>query len=104
VRLDHDNLCLGCHTPEHPASRRTFQGNTPKTGIDALDDRGPVWALNQRLAAMTIRDLYNEGKGVFVLPFPSEYVHETRSGYEKESRGIWKRKEAGSQGGYLSGI
>ena len=71
----------------------------------------PAWALNQRLAAMTIRDLYNEGKGVFVLLFPSEYVHETRSGYEKESRGIWKRlfslyemKEAGSQGGCLSGI
>ena len=69
----------------------------------------PAWALNQRLAAMTIRDLYNEGKGVFVLPLPSEYLHETRTGYEKESCGIWKTvrrwfslyemKEAGSQGG-----
>jgi len=27
----------------------------------------PVWALNQRLAAMSIKDLYNEGKGVFFL-------------------------------------
>ena len=30
----------------------------------------PAWALNQRLAAMTIRDLYNEAKGLFVLPLP----------------------------------
>ncbi len=30
----------------------------------------PAWALNQRLAAMTIRDLYNKEKGVFVLPLP----------------------------------
>jgi len=44
----------------------------------------------------------------------TECVHETRSGYEEESSGIWKTvkgwfslyevKEAGSQGGYLSGI
>jgi len=27
----------------------------------------PAWALNQRLAAMTIRDLYNEAKGEFVF-------------------------------------
>ena len=25
----------------------------------------PAWALNQRLAAMTVRDVYNERKGVF---------------------------------------
>ena len=30
----------------------------------------PAWALNQRLAAMTIRDLYNKEKGVSVLPSP----------------------------------
>ena len=30
----------------------------------------PAWALNQRLAAMAIRDLYNKEKGVFVLPLP----------------------------------
>ena len=30
----------------------------------------PAWALNQRLAAMTIRDFYNEAKGVFVFPLP----------------------------------
>ena len=30
----------------------------------------PAWALNQRLAAMTIRDLYNKEKGEFVLPLP----------------------------------
>jgi len=28
----------------------------------------PAWALNQRLAAMTVRDLYNKEKGVFGLP------------------------------------
>ena len=73
----------------------------------------PAWALNQRLAAMAIRDLYNEAKGVFVLPL-SEYVHETRTGSKEESCGIWKSvkewfslsemKEAASQGGYSSGI
>jgi len=30
----------------------------------------PTWTLNHRLAAMTIRDLYNKGKGGFVLPPP----------------------------------
>ena len=30
----------------------------------------PAWALNQRLAAMTIRDLYNERKGLICLPRP----------------------------------
>ena len=30
----------------------------------------PAWALNQRLAAVTIRDLYNKEKGVFSLPLP----------------------------------
>jgi len=29
----------------------------------------PAWALNQRLAAMTIRDLYNKEKGVFSYLF-----------------------------------
>ena len=39
----------------------------------------PAWALNQRLAAMKIRDLYNEKKGSCVLFIcSSEYAHETR--------------------------
>jgi hypothetical protein len=40
MRLDNDNLRLDRHTSEHPTSGRTFQGNTSKTGIDVLGDRG----------------------------------------------------------------
>ena len=34
----------------------------------------PAWALNQRLAAMRIRDMYNSKKGVFVLHLPVNMV------------------------------
>jgi len=40
MRVDDDNLRLGRHTPEYPASGTTLQGDTPKTGIDVLDNRG----------------------------------------------------------------
>ena len=30
----------------------------------------PAWALNQLLAAKTVRDVYNEGKGMFLLLLP----------------------------------
>ena len=33
-----NNLRLGGHTSEHPASRKLFKGSTPKIGINALDD------------------------------------------------------------------
>jgi len=39
MRLDDNNLRLGGHTSEHSASRRSFQGNTPKTRIHVLDPR-----------------------------------------------------------------
>lgn len=71
----------------------------------------PAWAVNQLLAAKTVRDVYNKGKG---MPCASSrgYVHETGSGYEKESFGIWKTvkkwfslceiKEPASRGGYMN--
>jgi len=40
VRLDDNYLRLGRNPSEHPASRRTIQGNAAKTGVDALDNLG----------------------------------------------------------------
>ena len=48
----------------------------------------PCWALNQRLAAMTVTDVYNKGKGVLCTSF-NERIFESSSGYEKERSGIW---------------
>jgi len=73
----------------------------------------PCWALNQLLAAMTVRDMYNKEKGVLRTSF-EKFLCETISGYKKERCGIWKTvkgwasmyemNEAASQGVYLSDI
>ncbi len=73
----------------------------------------PCWALNQLLAALTVRDVYNKAKGMSRTSFEKS-LYETRTGYEKERCGIWKTvkgwfslyeiKEAASPGGCLSGI
>jgi len=73
----------------------------------------PAWALNQRLAAMTIRDLYNKEKGVFSYLFPMNGLAKQSKVMSKRNaaRGIWKTlkewfsfyeiKEFASQGGYF---
>jgi len=48
----------------------------------------PSWALNQLLAATTVRDVYNEGKGK-LQTFIQETLYESRTGYETRRCGIW---------------
>ena len=49
----------------------------------------PCWAPSQFLAAMTVRDVYNEGKGE--LCRCSKEAFEASSGYREESSGLRKR-------------
>ena len=70
----------------------------------------PAWALNQLLAAMTVRNVYNDGKGMLQTSFEKS-LFKTSSGYKKERCGIWQTvkgwfsfyeiKEAASLGGYF---
>jgi len=71
----------------------------------------PCWALNQLLAAMTVRDVYNKRKGMLWTYFDKSF-HERGSDYEKKRCGIWETvegwfslyqiKEAASRGGLRS--
>jgi len=71
----------------------------------------PCWALNQSLAAITVRDVYNIGKGTFQTSFEKSH-YERKTGYGKKKRGIWESvrawfsldeiKGATSPGGYKS--
>ena len=40
MSFDYDNMRLDGDTSEHPASRRSCQGNIPKTRVDVLDHHG----------------------------------------------------------------
>lgn len=70
----------------------------------------PTWAVKQLLAARIVRDVYNEGKGVFSYLF-TECASETKSGHMPEKCGFWNTlerwfsfyeiQEVISQGGYV---
>ena len=74
----------------------------------------PTWALNQRLGAMTVRDVYNEKKGVSSWLLQG-IVHQQRSGDKEDGmQSKWdkirswfsfdERQESTGKSGYLSCI
>jgi len=70
----------------------------------------PAWALNQLLAAMTVRDVYNDAKGMLRTSSEKFQVFVNKGQVIRRRRGIWKTvkkllslyeiKEAASQGRY----
>ena len=115
MRLDDDNLRLDRHTSKHPASRKAFQGNTPKTRMDTLGNsgtRGPsCYRLSSTIGSNDNQRRVRRREMCGFRTSSNDYVHRTGSGYKKESRRVWKApkglfslykmKEAGK---YLSGL
>ena len=51
--------------PQEGLVKRTLRRLELMFGAIVAPEILPAWALNQRLAAKTVKDVYNEGKGAF---------------------------------------